>query len=667
MDYLNKGYSILPCGKNKIPLIKWTELQTRYASEDEVLGWIKKFPEMNIGIITGNISGIICLDFDVGHDKETNPDIFPETLTFQTPSGGIHKIFKYVEGYTVSANAYEAYPYMDVRSDTGLFVAPPSITSYKDKDGNQKGGEYKVLKDLPIAPFPVDMFPKNKIKRELSSTIGVTSGERNSSLASIIGKLLLSELDEDKWITEVLPAIQQINKTYIPILSDKEVLSVFNSIVKKEKIRRSNSSIEIDGQEIKLSRSRSQIPFMNMANVVAILEAHPDFRSKIRYNRFTQEIEIDGKAIQDEDTIKIQHALQTKFGLSTIANETVYSALVHCSYSNSYDEAQDWLTSLKWDGERRLFSWLATATHVEDNEYHRGIGTQWFLGMVNRIMNPGCIFDYMLVLVGGQGIGKTSLFRELGGKWYKSFIGGIEGKDFYMQMRGGIIMDLDEGATLYKSEAIKIKSIITTTHDEFRAPYDRIPKKYPRHFVFSMSTNDVEPFRDATGNRRYWPVDLPNQMVNFDFIVNQREQLFAEALYWLRNPGDEIPQVPAEEALLIQEQHLPDDSWTELVLDEVRKSNDYCTGSPNFSTTIMEVFKNIFPQESMVRLDRKHELRIGNIFRKKLGLERRREMIEGERKNRWYIMPSKIIQLQASKLQVYKSNMDKMVEEGDEF
>ncbi len=658
IEYIQKGFSIIPVGSDKKPLTSWKINQTEKISEEDFSRYSKQFPNMNIGIVTGSISQITVIDIDTKSGQANNLlSKFPPTYTVKTPSGGYHLYYKYQQGFTVSANAYPDLPYVDIRGDSGFVVAPPSITP---------NGEYTIINDTEIQPFPLYMFPQVKPKKSLMDITTAKNGSRNDSITSLIG-LLLQATSEEKWATEVLPVALSTNRAYTQPLPENEVIASFNSIVKKETERRSNlNSIPIiiegtdTGEKIKMAKTRSGIPFMNMSNVVAILEAHPDFRKKIKYNSFTQEIEINSKAIQDEDTIKIQHTLQTQFGLHSITNEAVYSALVHCSYTNRYDEAQEWLTSLKWDGEKRLFTWLSRATHVEDNEYHRGVGTQWFIGMVKRIMHPGCIFDYMLVLVGGQGIGKTSLFREIGGKWYKSFTGGIDGKDFYMQMRGAILMDLDEGATLYKSEAIKIKSIITTTHDEFRAPYDRIPKKYPRHFVFSMSTNDVEPFRDATGNRRYWPVDLPNEMVNFDFIVNQREQLFAEALYWLRNPSIEIPEVPIEEALSRQEQHLPDDSWTDKVVETVRRDDDYCVGNPNYSTTIIEVFMKVFPEESLLRLDKKQEMRIANIFRKQLGLDKRQITVDGERKNRWFITDEMIKRMERIKV-------NKTTEPLDEF
>lgn len=665
MEYLERGYSILPVGDDKRPLLKtWKYLQDEAPTEDEVTRWLKQWPEMNIGIVTGKVSNLTVLDLDVGHATSTPMTEFPETLTHGTPSGGIHLLYEYQPGFTVSANAYAQYPYTDMRSDSGYIVAPPSSTPK---------GEYTVIKDLPLEPFPVHLFPQQKPKKTLTEITGAKIGNINDTLASLTGRLLHAEHDETKWQTDVLPAIKIISKTFTPPPFDKEILTVFNSIAKKEKQRRSAlttaTPVIIDGKEtgdeMKIMKNRSGIPYCNMSNVVAVLDAHPDFKSKIRYNLFRQEIEIDGVPLEDNHIINVQHALQTKFQLHNIGKEAVYSALIHCAYSNVYDEAKDWLTGLKWDGEQRLFNWLSSATNVEDNAYNRGVGTQWFIQIADRIMNPGCIADYMIVLVGPQGIGKSSLFQIIGGKWYKPFTGNVENKDFYLTLRGALIIDLDEGATLYKAEALKMKTIITQKEDEFRAPYDRVPKKFPRRFVFSMSTNSIEPFRDETGNRRYWAVDL-DSVVNFKWLEENREQLFAESLYWLQNKTADVPQVPKEEAERIQESHLPDDSWTDLVVDEVRKSDDYCEGDPDYNTTIPELFSRIFPNETLMRLDKKQEIRIGNILRNKLGLEKRQKMIDGERKNRYYISENRLKLLQSRNATKTKNNLDEAFPDEEE-
>ncbi len=671
VQLMASGFSIIPVGLNKRPLLPtWKKYQTEAADDEQLSNWWEKHPEANIGIVTGKISGITVIDLDVDEKGEVRTPIetFPPTFTVRTGNGGYHLYYKYQQGLTVSANAYPQFPGVDIRNDGGFVVGPYSETSYKDeKTGKKKGGKYEVIKNISPVAFPEKLFGGKKLKGSVSSKLGVSKGGRNDTITSFIGQLLQAEQNPERWETEVWPAVQRANKTYAPPLGERELRTSFESICKKETERRATlimSPIQLEGNgqevEIKIRKNRMGIAYKDMANVLAVLSQHPYYKDTLRYNEFRQEIEYNGKAFEESDLIKIQYFMQVDAELHGVTKEAVYSAVSHYAHQNKYDEAVEWVTSLEWDGVPRLENWIHKATGVEDDDYHSGIGAQWMMGLIRRIMFPGTTFDYVLVLVGGQGIGKTSFFRIMGGPWYKSYTGAMDNKDFYLALRGAVIVDLDEGAALYRSEAIKIKSIITETHDEYRAPYDRVMKKYPRRFVFSMSTNDTEPFRDVTGNRRYWTIDA-HETINFKWLEENRDQLYAEAYHALVNKT-KLQDVPMEKALENQERHLPDDSWTDIVRDEVFKSHLYREGSFEYATTIPDVFRTIFPDENLARLGKSQEMRISNIFKNVLGLEKRRLSIEGERQVRWMLTPKKAAELQAKPARDSRDAFDKFGE-----
>jgi hypothetical protein len=148
LDYISKGYSIIPLKyKDKKPLMKWAEFQNRIATPEECKEWFM-VNKMNIGIVTGEISKISVLDIDGPEAlKLAKSKGLPETRLIKTgKAGGWHCYYQYEPGLR-NWQARTDLPGIDIRSDGGYVVAPPSI--------HPNGSQYKVVKDLELGAIPV--------------------------------------------------------------------------------------------------------------------------------------------------------------------------------------------------------------------------------------------------------------------------------------------------------------------------------------------------------------------------------------------------------------------------------------------------------------------------------------------------------------------------------
>lgn len=236
--YLAKGASVFPVGKDKRPLIDWKIYQERHPTVEELEAWWKQYPDANIGLVTGKISGITVVDCDLG----SNPDIFPKTDKIKTGSGGFHLYYQY---YPLG-NKAAILPHVDIRGDGGYVVAPPSVTSDSVENSvvKKKGGAYTVVEQIGKMPFPIHLFEERKARKVEALLSGVSmSGTRNVDAASVAGKLL-ARYPEREWETEVWPLFQAWNVAHVnPPMDTRELLTTFKSIAGAEKTKRVKGSV----------------------------------------------------------------------------------------------------------------------------------------------------------------------------------------------------------------------------------------------------------------------------------------------------------------------------------------------------------------------------------------------------------------------------------------
>lgn len=250
LTYLHQySWSVIPLRpRDKRPLASWLPYQTQRASAESVCSWFQTYPDSNVGIVTGAVSGLVVLDLDGEEGRAAvQGRELPVTPVAQTGGGGLHYLFRH-PGVPVR-NQAGILPHVDVRGDGGYVVAPPSV--------HQSGRRYRWLiapDETPLAPIPGWLLPKGGTARSAQGRSGVDrwedflrtqvpEGRRNQTLTRIAGHLLRHSGLSARESFELGYAWAQVYCT--PPLARDEVARIFNSIATREASRRMRR--ELDG------------------------------------------------------------------------------------------------------------------------------------------------------------------------------------------------------------------------------------------------------------------------------------------------------------------------------------------------------------------------------------------------------------------------------------
>ena len=163
------------------------------------------------------------------------------------------------------------------------------------------------------------------------------------------------------------------------------------------------------------------------------------------------------------------------------------------------------------------------------------------MAAVARAFKPGCKFDYVIVLSGPQGIGKSTLLNALSRGWFCDSLQRVDTKDAYEQLRGSWIVELSELSATKKAESEAVKQFLSKREDRYRPAYGRRAQSFPRQCVFYGSTNEQFFLRDRTGNRRFWPLPVTGVGPKDFMQITDEEigQIWAEA-YTLYQRGEKL-------------------------------------------------------------------------------------------------------------------------------
>ena len=345
-----------------------------------------------------------------------------------------------------------------------------------------------------------------------------------------------------------------------------------------------------DVKEMLTKHSNGEIQ-RTIQNCITILQNDHVLADAIRLNLLSERIDIvkpvgwprSGKTLNDTDMKYILRRME-KYGISS--EKKIESAIRIVANENRYHPIRDYLSGLQWDGTERISHVLHHFLGAAEDEYTCEAMKIFLLGAIKRVFQPGCKFETMLCLVGGQGAGKSSFFRLLAVKdeWFSDDLRRLDDDNVYRKLQGHWIIEMSEMIATANAKSIEeIKSFLSRQKEVYKIPYETHPADRLRQCVFGGTSNalDFLPL-DRSGNRRFLPVLVNPEQAEVHILEDEAasrayiSQLWAEAMALYRAGRWKLTFSPELVRYLKDHQRdfMPEDTKAGMILAYL----DRCTG-----------------------------------------------------------------------------------------
>lgn len=278
-------------------------------------------------------------------------------------------------------------------------------------------------------------------------------------------------------------------------------------------------------------------------NLNLILNNDPDFKH-FAFNELANRIEITGplpwerpkgnKFWREADTAQLKSVIDIRYLPFSSRNHDV--AFTKVADDRHFHPIRDYLDSLpEWDGVKRVEDIFIKYLKADDTEYVRTVTRKTFAAAVARVYVPGIKYDCVTVLDGGQGIGKSTIIKDLvTSEFYSETLSltDMEDKAGAEKLQGFWAVEIGELAGMKKADVEKVKAFLSVCDDKYRPSYGRVVESHPRQCIIIATVNGERGYlRDITGNRRFWIIKLhqKKQKQKWDFTPEFRAQFWAEA------------------------------------------------------------------------------------------------------------------------------------------
>ena len=331
----------------------------------------------------------------------------------------------------------------------------------------------------------------------------------------------------------------------------------------------------------------------SIRNCLTVFQYDPLLAGALAYNLLTDRTDLvkpigcqrpHGASMTDTDMKYIRLYLEETYGLTS--ERKIADAADLAAHQNSYHPVRDYLNGLVWDGTERIRFCLRHFLGAAADTYTCEALKLFLLGAIHRAYRPGCKFEVMLCLVGGQGAGKSTFFRLLAvrDEWFSDDLRKLDDDNVYRKLQGHWIIEMSEMIATANAKSIEeIKSFLSRQKEVYKIPYETHPADRLRQCVFGGTSNalDFLPL-DRSGNRRFLPVLVNPEQAEVHILEDEAasrayiSQLWAEAMALYRAGRWKLTFSPELVRYLKDHQRdfMPEDTEAGMILAYL----DRCTG-----------------------------------------------------------------------------------------
>ena len=242
-----------------------------------------------------------------------------------------------------------------------------------------------------------------------------------------------------------------------------------------------------------IKNSNGTIKSNSPVNVLNAFRADEQLNLYLKHNEFSQEHELTqdirlGKTVLKKGELPSNFESIVKVYFETVidvgfTSQAMLDGMETFLSERSYNPVKEYLENArdKWDKRQRINQMLQVYLGADNKELISKIATMWLVGAVAKVYDPYVKFDYVLDLVGGQGVGKTSFLQKIGGQWYTDAITDFANKDNYDIMLKHLIVNDDEMVASDRMSFAETKSFISKTSLRFRKPYMRRTQEFAKN------------------------------------------------------------------------------------------------------------------------------------------------------------------------------------------